>query len=347
MKPCLVSIIVVNWNGNEVLKNCFDSLTKMDYPNWELILVDNGSTDGSDKLIENYRPKIKHSIIKNNSNLGFAKANNQGYLKSNGEYVLLLNNDTKINADLLTKLVNRLEEDPSIGVIQPKIYLMDKPGYLDNAGSFLTKIGFLKHWGFLQKDGKEFGLEKEIFSAKGACMLIRRKVIEDVGLFDDAFFSYFEESDFCWRVWLSGSRIIYFPKTHIYHKVGFTIRRLNVSDINFHYYKNRISSLIKNLELHNLIIILTAHLIISFGITLAFLIKLQPKNSFMIQKAILWNLFNIENILKKRDETQGLRRVRDSYLFSKLMRPINWAQYFADFKRVEEDIKRKSKAAAE
>ncbi len=338
----LVSIVIPNWNGGDIFKDCLKSLTFLTYPNWELIIVDNGSVDGS----ENYAFKIiKKSenikLIKNKVNLGFAKACNQGLDKSKGQYILLLNNDTKVNPNFLTRLVNRLEDDPSIGVIQPKIYLMDKPGYLDNAGSFLTRIGFLEHWGFMQKDGEEFDNEREVFSVKGACMLIRRKVIEEVGLFDEVFFSYFEESDFCWRVWLSGSSVIYFPQAFIYHKVGFTIRRLNVANINFHYYKNRIASIIKNLELRNLIVILSIHLIISLGIALAFLIKLQPKNSFMILKAIFWNLFNIESTFKKRANVQRLRKVKDSYIFDKLMHPVNWSQYFADFKRIEKDIKRK------
>lgn len=342
MKP-FISIIIVNWNGGEVFLNCLKSIAKLDYPNFEVIIVDNGSTDGSldyISVLKNTKGFRGSKIIENNSNLGFAKACNQGFEKSKGEYILLLNNDTRVNPDFLTVLVNRMQEDSSIGVIQPKIYLMDKPGHLDNAGSFLTRIGFLQHWGFLSKDGKEFNIEREIFSAKGACMLIRRSVIEKVGLFDKIFFSYFEESDFCWRVWLSGSRVIYFPKTFIYHKVGFTIRRLNVANINFHYYKNRIASIIKNLELYNLILILPMHLIISFGITLVFLLKFQPKNSLLILKAIFWNLFNIERILKKRTDVQKLRKVRDSYIFDKLMRPINWGQYLKDFKRIEEDIKR-------
>ena len=182
-KP-LVSVIIVNWNGGQVFKECLSSLSKIDYPNWELIIVDNGSTDGSENLEKDLRPPKGYRVIHNKKNLGFAPANNQGVELATGKYILLLNNDTKVDLDFLSKLVARMETDPKLAVIQPKIYLMDKPGILDNAGSFFTKIGFLHHWGFMQKDGPEFSVEREIFSAKGACMLIRKKVVEKVAKTD-------------------------------------------------------------------------------------------------------------------------------------------------------------------
>src|SRR5258708_6011548 len=208
IKMKLVSVIIANWNGQAVLKDCLDSLLKIDYLSWELILVDNGSTDGSENLLFNYpKEKLNYKLIKNTQNLGFAKANNQGAKIAKGKYLLLLNNDTKLTPDFLTKLVNRMENSSNIGVIQPKIKIMDDSRYLDNAGSFFTRIGFLQHWGFMKRDTAEFNIETEIFSAKGACMLIRSEVVKHVGLFDDSFFSYFEESDFCWRVWLSGYKV--------------------------------------------------------------------------------------------------------------------------------------------
>ncbi|MFA6073842.1 MAG: glycosyltransferase family 2 protein [Candidatus Woesearchaeota archaeon] len=323
-----VSVIIVNWNGGEVFKNCLDSLKKIEYSNWELIVVDNGSTDGTQKYAQ----------IKNKTNLGFALANNQGVKLAKGKYVLLLNNDTLISKDLPTVLVSKMENDSTIGIIQPKILMMDKLGYLDNAGSFFTKIGFLEHWGFGQKDSKKFSKETEVFSAKGACLLIRHEIIKKIGLFDDDFVSYFEESDFCWRTWLNGWRVIFYPETKIYHKVGFTIQRLDVGEINYHYYKNRISSLIKNLGTLNLIMIVPIHLLISIGIAMAFLFRNKPSNSILILKAIYWNITNIQKILKKRKIIQSSRKVFDNKLFPKLLRPINLKKFYNDFKRVEKDI---------
>ena len=338
-KP-LVSVIIVNWNGGQVFKECLSSLSKIDNPNWELIIVDNGSTDGSENLEKDLRPPKGYRVIHNKKNLGFAPANNQGVELATGKYILLLNNDTKVDLDFLSKLVARMETDPKLAVIQPKIYLMDKPGILDNAGSFFTKIGFLHHWGFMQKDGPEFSVEREIFSAKGACMLIRKKVVEKVGLFDKDFRSYFEESDFCWRVWLSGYKVLFYPNSQIYHKLGFTIRRLDVTKINYHYYKNRICSLIKNLGPENLLPVLFPHVFISFGIAFIFLIRLKFESAYMIIKAIVWNITHLLNTLQKRKTVQDMREVSDKVLFKKLSRPIDYKKYWDDFKRVEKDITR-------
>ncbi len=331
-----VSIIIVNWNGGKILEDCIKSLLKIDYHNWELIIVDNGSTDGSENIAANFK------LIKNSKNLGFVKANNQGLKKAKGKYILLLNNDTKVEKNFLSKLVKRVEQDPTIAVIQPKIYLMDKLGFLDNCGSFLTKIGFLHHWGFNEKERKEFGKEREIFSAKGACMLIRRQVVNKIGLFDKDFFSYFEESDFCWRVWLTGNKVLFYPGSIIYHKLGFTIRRLGAKELNYHYYKNRICSLIKNLETKNLLVILFLHIFISIGIALAFLLKFLPQNSLLIIRAIFWNIFNLPRTLKKRAFIQRKRTVSDKELFRNLMYSVDFKKFFSDFKRVEQDIKRLS-----
>lgn len=340
-KP-LVSIIILNWNGGKVTSVCLRNLRQIDYPNYEVVLVDNGSTDGSETNLDKILPqRVPFRLIKNLTNLGFAPANNQAVKIAGGELVLLLNNDTKVSKDFLSVLVSRMMRQDSIGVIQPKIYLMDRPEYLDNAGSFPTRIGFFEHWGFGQKDGPQFSKERLVFACKGACMLIRKSLISKVGLFDDDFFSYFEETDFCWRANLVDSKVLFYPAASILHQVGYTTRRLDVANINFHYYKNRISALIKNLELGNLLLFLVLHLVVSIGIATVFLLILQPRHSWMIIKAWLWNIIHLPKLLKKRSQVQHLRRVSDQELFEKFLHPINWAKFRQDFRRVEKDLKRR------
>lgn len=331
----LISIIIANWNGGKIFEECLKSLSRLKYQKWELIVVDNGSVDTSFELLSNYK------LIKNKTNLGFAKANNQGFKVSSGKYILLLNNDTKVNPDLLNVLVDKMEENLKVGALQPKIKLMDKKGYLDNAGTFLTRTGFLKHWGFMEKDGRRFNKEQLIFSAKGACLFTRSDLVKKIGLFDSDFGSYFEESDYCWRVWLSGFNVLYYPKTYILHKMGFTTRRQDVSFINYLSYRNRICSLLKNLGTFNLVSILGLHLFISLGISLVFLIKFQPKYSLMILKAILWNAIHLDETLKKRLKVQKMRVVKDEDLFKIFLRPFDLTKAFSDFQRIEEDLKRK------
>jgi GT2 family glycosyltransferase len=215
---------------------------------------------------------------------------------------------------------------------------MDKSGYLDNAGSFFTKIGFLEHWGFNKKDSGEFGKEKEIFSAKGACMMVRKDVLDRIGSFDEDYFAYFEESDLCWRVWIAGYKVLYFPKTNIRHKVGYTTKRQNVTYLNYLYYRNRISSIIKNLEFKNLIIVLPVHIFLSFGIACLFLMRGSLDSFMLIIRALIWNFMNIGVLLDKRKFVQGLRVVRDQEFFTKVERKVDWKKFISDFKRVEDDL---------
>lgn len=333
----LVSLIIVNWNGYEVFSDCLDSLQRLTYSNWELIVVDNGSSDGSEKLVENYNLKYKNYVlIKNSQNMGFAGGNNQGFERAKGKYILLLNNDTKLKApDFLDVMIQKMEEDVNIGVMQPKIYLSDRNGLLDNAGSFMTSSGFLQHWGFMQKDGKEFTNERYILSAKGACLLARRNIIERIGLFDKDFGSYFEETDFCWRVWLLGYKVVFYPKTYIWHKLGATSKKMNQYFINYHSFKNRILSLIKNLGGIHLITILVPHLMIVTGLGFYYIAKLEPKKSWMIFSAIAWNIVNITHSLRKRASVQSSRRVSDDAIAKFIMEDVRLSDMLAHFKKVE------------
>jgi GT2 family glycosyltransferase len=331
MKNPKVSILIVNFNGGKVFEECIKSLQKINYKNYEVIVVDNGSD------VKPILPKT-YKLILNKENSGFVGGNNIGFKYVTGKYVLFLNNDTKVSPDLLKITIAKMESDSNIGVLQPKIYLMDKPGYLDNAGSFFTNIGFLDHWGFNKKDSPEFDKEREIFSAKGACMIARKDLIDKIGLFDEEYFAYFEESDFCWRVWLASYKIIFYPKTYIYHKVGFTTKRGNVNRLNYLYYRNRIDSLIKNLEFKNLIWIVPLHVFLSFGIAILFLMRGSFKNFKLILLAIIWNGKNFFRIWKKRQAVQSLRKVSDADIFRRVGTSVNFLKHYGDFKRVEKDL---------
>lgn len=338
MKKPLVSIIIVNYNGGEVFKNCLKSLSKIKYSSWELVVVDNGSTDSSLKPIKPNIQYTKYKILVNKVNVGFAPANNQALPYCKGKYILLLNNDTKVTPSFLTKLVQKLESNSNIAVVQPKIFLINKKTHLDNVGSFLTRTGFLTHWGYMKKDSKEFQKETEIFSAKGACMLIRKKVIDKVGLFDNSFKSYFEETDFCWRVWLAGYKILFLPQSKIYHHVGFTSSKMPQADVNYHSLKNRISSLLKNLALPNLVFILLPHLFIVCSLGTYWLIRMQFKKSLMVFKAILYSIFHLPQNIIKRRKVQHLRSVNDKELFKIIMHPFPFAQMFSHFQKVEANL---------
>jgi GT2 family glycosyltransferase len=330
MNP-LISIVIVNWNGRENLKECLVSLSGIDYSNYEVILVDNGSVDGSVSFVEKQFPKIK--IIESGRNLGFAGGNNLGYEKSKGEYILFLNNDTIVTKNFLRKLVNFIEDKKNVAIVQPKI-LFHKPGAdmhhkVNSAGSFLLNTGFLYHLNYGKKDVKN-DHPYDIFSACGACFLARRSVIEEVGLFDSDYFAYFEETDFCHRVWMAGYSVVLFPSVFIYHKGGETARELSSAFVQYHSFKNRIFSYLKNLGMQNLMKIIIPHLILCEIISLTYLLMGKIKYFAAIQRAIFWNIFNVKKIIRERGKTQNnIRKIRDDNFIPRLTRHvgINYYRY--------------------
>lgn len=333
MSKRLVSIIIVNWDGKDLLKTCLNSLRKQNYKKIEIILVDNASVDGSVEWVKKYFPKVK--IIINEKNLGFAEANNIGYAEAIGEYILFLNNDTKVTKNFLSALLPVLKRK-NVGGVQSKILFMDDPKRLDGVGSFLTWTGFLYHRGIYAINSPVYNKEMDIFSPKGACMCFKKNILEKVlvdgEIFDKRYFAYFEETDLAHRVWLLGYKIIYVPESLIYHKYGATSQRLLKPFIEYHSYKNRVCSYIKNLSLKNLLLMLPVHLIICQGLSLIFLVK-KPPIFFSIEKALWWNLINFKETLLKRNIIQNkIRKLKDDIIFPEILRSPGWKYFLSHLK---------------
>ncbi len=326
----LVSIIIPNWNGRRYLEKCFSSLKKLNYLNYEIILVDNASKDDSVEFTRKNYPQVK--IIQNKKNLGFAEANNIGYQNSKGEYILFLNNDTEVKPDFLTILVKEIEEDENIGGVQPKILQMDNPQNLDCIGGFLTSTGVLYHFGYGKAaDDLKYNQKMEIFSVKGVAMLFRRRVLEKVGLFDKDFFAYFEETDLCHRIWMAGYKIFYIPQAVIYHKGGGTAKKIRNSIIEFHSFKNRINSYVKNLGSIELLKILPLHLFLCLMVSV-----ISFKYCTAIHKAIWWNIWHLKKALRRRRKIQkDIRKIKDRDFIPYLKKKVRPSYYYYLFKGLE------------
>lgn len=335
-----VSIIVLNWNGKKFLKDCLDSLKKLTYPSLEVIVVDNNSTDGSSEFVKRNYPKF--TLIENKRNYGFAGGNNIGFHASGGEYVLFLNNDTVVTPSFLEPLVQNCEKDPKIGCVQPQIRLIDNKSTLDQVGSYLSFVGFLYHYGYKKKySEKTYGKQREIFSAKGACILLPRKVFEEIGLFDEDFFIFFEETDLCFRVWLSGRKVLYEPKSLIYHVVGGDTTASDKYKYERRIYlifKNTNCSYLKNFGTRNFLTVYPIFAVVQICIFILFLMKLRFDLTRAIVKAYWWNITNLKSTLKKRKHIQNdIRKVSDKDLdkFIKLTpRPSYY--YYSLFKTTQE-----------
>ena len=217
-----VAIILLNWNRFLDTVECIESVYKIDYANYKIIVVDNGSNDDS---VRNLRGRFDQiHLIENRNNLGYAEGNNVGIrhaLKNGVDYVWLLNNDTVVDPHALTAMIDLAVRNREIGILGSKIYYFDKPDILWFAGATIDwKRAISAHIGRLEKDVGQYENEKEVERVTGCSMLIRREVLENVGLFDEKFFLYAEEVDLCVRARKKGYRNYYVPKSIVYHKVS-------------------------------------------------------------------------------------------------------------------------------
>lgn len=231
----LIYIIIVNWNGYQDTLNCVQSLHKLHYNQYKIILVDNASSEPIDSILDVYPDII---LIKNNENLGFAGANNKGIqyaLDHGAAYVWLLNNDTIVKEDSLSLMVDCIKQDDSIGIVCPKIYFWSEPDTLWYGGGKISwPRGTTLHLGIMEKSSP---LDKEDYPsvdfATGCSMLIRRKVFADVGLMSEDYFLYFEDTDFCCQTIKHGYKIIYDKNSVIWHKVSASTSKNSLKEYYF------------------------------------------------------------------------------------------------------------------
>ncbi len=214
MRKNLVSIIILNYNGKEFLENCIESIKNETYGNFEIIVVDNASPDNSGREMALRHTDCK--FILNEKNEGVPEGLNIGIKNSLGEFIILMNNDVKVTKGWLENFFHAYKKN-GMALYQPKFLKMINPEILDGTGDMINLFGF----GFArdkgQKDNQEHNQIEEVSYASGTCMFLPRKIIDDVGYFDQKFFAYHEELDFGWRARLLGYKSLYVPQTIIHH----------------------------------------------------------------------------------------------------------------------------------
>ena len=323
-----VSIIITNHNAHRWLAECFASLRRQTYRNFEVIFVDNHSSDESIAFVQaNYPETI---IVRNERDEGFASGNNIGVRHARGEFVLLLNTDTKVTDTFLDDLLFSFREIPKLGCVQPKLFWLYDPQKLDSCGSYFTMTGFLQHVGNRQQaELPEYNAAFPVLSVKGACMMFRKSLLEKTGgLFDDDYYCYFEETDFCFRVWLAGYECWYYPKASIYHAMGgVTGLQMPNARIQYHSFKNRLTTYLKNLSPWTLVRMLPLHLALNIATSSALLVGAQPRNALAICKALFYALAHLPSTLKKRSFVQQhVRRVSDKAFLPAVTRRFGIAE---------------------
>ncbi len=295
-----VSAIIVNWNGKNETMDCIQSLLDQDHPDVEIIVSDNGSTDGS---IEFLQERFSNSIrlLENGDNLGFGTAVNRGLKAAVGDYLIFLNNDLVLESNSISELATILESDDGIGAVVPKILYYEKRDTFNSFGVLIHYTGIACPTKIDQLDDPALELTE---TACGGIFMLPRKVYETIGGFDEDLFLYHEDHDLSWRIRLAGWKIMVTPKAVLYHHYKFNkgIRKFYFSE------KNRLHILIKNLEWKTLTLIFPALLIVEFAQWVHALLHgwlhLKIKSYFELTALL-------PRILKKRRALQAIRKIPD------------------------------------
>ncbi len=311
-----VAVLVINYNGKKYLDSCLKSLQSQTYKDFEVYLIDNGSSDGSVEYVRRNFPEVK--IIKFDTNLGFAKAYNIAVNMVETKYVVFLNNDTIVDKEWLKNLYDEIVKDENIFAVGSKILLMDDKNRLHNAGSKIAPWGGGYDIGFLDYDRKCYNVKREVGAVCGASMIVRRDLFQKIGGFDDSFFAYFEDVDLCWRAWIYGYKVIYNPKSIVYHKLGGTWGRFENPRKIYFSTRNRLFTLIKNFKsLSDILKGILLSLPLDF---LRVMFSLRNGNghiSYAILKAYYNVISHLRDLFKKRREIQHNRVISDDYLKKK------------------------------
>ncbi len=324
MSP-LVSVVIVNRNGIDFVDTCLRSVLNNRYPNFEVIFVDNASSDGSREYVQDiFGNDSRMRFVLNKESVGPAVGRNNGIALSKGEYVAFLDNDTEVDKDWLWELIRVFGSDLTIGSAQSKLLRMEPRDTYDCAGDYLTPFGFLSERARAAKDTGQFDYVADILSAKSAASIVRKDVLNKIGGFDEDFYMYLEETDFSWRVWLVGYRVVFVPKSVVYHAYGTKKKSFqkHYSQHVIRYYgcRNYISTLIKNLEFKNIIRIVPLHIAAWLGLAFMFLAKNKVKDGFLIIKGVWWNALNIGMLLRKHHFLQkNVRKSKDREILGKIM----------------------------
>jgi GT2 family glycosyltransferase len=283
------AIVLLNWNGKELLKKFLENVVKYSQHHADIIIADNASTDGSVEFLKEYFPQLR--IISFSENYGFAEGYNKALKEINAEYYVLLNTDVEVTPQWIEPVIELMEKNTGIACCQPKIKsFLDRTlfEHAGAAGGFIDKYGYPFCRGrmflTLEKDTGQYNDVKEIFWATGACMFIRANVFHEMGGFDTEFFAHMEEIDLCWRMQNKGYKIYCVPQSEVYHVGGGTLPKNNPRKTYLNF-RNNLMMIHKNLPSSSLFFVLIIRLVLDGIAGLKFLFEGGVNDCIAVIKA--------------------------------------------------------------
>jgi GT2 family glycosyltransferase len=326
MKKCFVSIIIANFNGERFLPICLNSVLRTSNNNFEVLLVDDGSTDRSLEIIRKFQKQDKRiSFLRNEKNLGAAASRNKAVKKAKGEIIVFLDNDTEVTKNWLTELTESLLREKNIGAAQALLLDFEKRDLIQMAGGLLIPhvAWLVPFYQWQRYEDTKAKLKERDIVAISAALAVKRKVIDKIGVFDEKEAVYTEDLDFCWRIWIAGYRIVLAPQSIVYHWTKSVMDRATMkasyTKIYFHLAKNSFRSISKNYETLNAIKYLSVSLVINLGRGVVFIFTRGNLSAFLgAFRGLLWFMLNILDTINIRKRVQNTRLLSDNQISNRV-----------------------------
>lgn len=330
------AIIVLNCNALRYLEALFKSLESQDYPNFEIIMVDDNSTDGGVEFVQKNFPKVK--IIQNKgANLGACVSLNKGVEQTDAPLIVKLDSDVIVEKDWLSSMVKTLESDPTIGAVGSKVLYYDSDEVQD-IGSNIDRFGYQMNYYTGAGLPKDVSKAMDVFYVSGCSTLFRKELFEKAGRYDEKYFLYKDDLDFCWRVRLLGYRVVTDLNSRIHHVSGVVAGGKTVLDAKGRYHttsrkryfgeRNTLRTLLKNYSITSLLKIMPVYLLIALAEIIFFALLGQTGVSWAYLRAIWWNVENFSDTLEKRQRIQKQRKVGDSEIMKDMIKGSSKLNYF-------------------
>jgi len=299
-----VTLLVLNFNGEAHLKKCLDSLLTTNYSRFNVVVIDNGSMDESAEFLKSNYSSVK--VIKHNRNYGYALGYNLVINTIKDEYIVLLNNDVLVKPNWLKELMAYIKND-DVAAVTPKMTFLHNKTQINAAGGCCDIYGVGLNRGNGEVDMKQYDTVQEVFYGNGGALLIKKRVWRKIGPFDERYFMYGEDLDWCWRARLKGYKIIYVPRAEVYHhwrgSGGSMVILLE---------RHWLSTLLKNYGFKTLIKIMPKYLALKVLKTTWLTTHAKSSVKLAVIQALLWNLLNFRGTWRKRVQIQTSRKLPDA-----------------------------------